>query len=255
MSVSKDMSVESAHDYMFLVHQLLPSLLTFMKTTSDRHGIIRALELTSKICAVRENYDYLVNTPLEFLETMVDLLCVGVSSIEPLFGDREIEKPPPCIGAYHELIDADVRNGAIETLASLCFAVAPLRVRIAAIPQSMRILQRILCCSDKREVSPKLTGLMISLAQPAENHSKFLAMQESVLHSASYDDNVAGTCFTVMFDFFPNPFAFEELTVLDICMYFLADFFGATFNSIYSRSDFVESTTSEAPFAGDAMMF
>ena len=186
------MSAETVHDYSFIAHLILPILVRFLQQPCDRNCIVRILELCTKICGVRENYDYLLNCPDEFLEILVDLLCYSNTSIEPPHKDKEPEKPIPSIGPYSELIDSDVRNGAIDTLNALCYTAPPLRIRIANVPHCMRILQRVVCLSDKREVSAKLSSFLAALAQQPELAPKFLAMQDSVFVASSTDDIVAG---------------------------------------------------------------
>ena len=186
------MSAETVHDYSFVAHLMLPILVKFLQQPCDRNCIIRILELSTKICGVRENYDYLINCPNEFLEILVDLLCYSNTSIEPPHKDKELEKPIPSIGPYSELIDSDVRNGAIDTLNALCYTAPHLRIRIANIPHCLRILQKVICLSDKREVSAKLSTFLSALAQQPEVAPKFLAMQDSIFIASSTDDIVAG---------------------------------------------------------------
>lgn len=186
------MSAETVHDYSFLAHLILPTLVKFLQQPADRNCIIRMLEICTKICSVRENYDYLLNCPDEFLEILVGLLCYSGTAIEPSHREKEAEKAIPSMGPYSELIDSDVRNGAIDTLNALCFTAPPLRLRIANVPHCMRILQKIICLSDKREVSAKLSTFLTCLAQQPEIAPKFLAMQDSIFTASSTDDIVAG---------------------------------------------------------------
>jgi hypothetical protein len=186
------MSIETFQDYVYLSHALLPILLRYLRTSPDRQATLRALEVTAKICGVRENYDYLVNCPDDFLEALVDLLCVSFTSIEPLHIGKESEKPIPSIGPFNDCLDADIRNCAIEALNALCVNVPPLRSRIARVPHCMRILQRIVQLSDRRELSSKMPSLLIHLSMHGDNLSKFLAMQDSVFVASSYDDSFVG---------------------------------------------------------------
>lgn len=202
LSVSSDMSIETAQEYVFLTHQLLPILHRFLQR-AERNGLVRALELCARLCSVRESSEFLSNCPTGFLETVVGLLGASFTSIEQ--SATEGEKPPPCLAAFNEMADAEVRNGAIETMYALCVTVPALRPRIATVPHCMRMLSRILSLAEKRELSPKLGPLVTLLCQHPDNATKFLAIQHGLFVALSSDDVVA-------------------------------EFFGASYNSLFARN-------------------
>lgn len=202
LSVSSDMSIETADDYIFVAHSIMPILLRFIQTTTDRHGITRSLELISKLALVRENYDYFNDCPDELIEVLISLLCVTHSSIELLNPEKEPEKPPPSLGPYGEQADFEVRNGAIEALHALASNVPSLCPRIMDKPHVLRIMQRIIYLSDKRDLSPKMSQLFLCLAQHPDCTQRFLCIHENFFINSTTDDGVAellGQAFNYIF--------------------------------------------------------
>jgi hypothetical protein len=191
-------------------HALLAYILESLKQTDDRTQVLRGLELLTKLVAATDNIPVLERSPHDLFEVLVELLCVGTTSSEPLVASSSTTnsgpaRPPACGGSFFsDLCDTEIRDQAIEAIWTLCTASEALRINFAAVPEIVKILLRIVEASApvavsatsevriRSEVILKASHILAWMAKlPAENGPKFMSLQTEMLVMSCSDELVA----------------------------------------------------------------
>lgn len=200
--MSYPMSDSSGPMYCRVTTSLLPWIHECLSLNSNRILILKALELLSKLAQVSENSSVLANSPMSFLKCIVDMLCVNVTSLDPLssnLADSEPSnryRPPAYHGCnfYSELCDLELRDAAVDAMYQMCTSSVLLQIHFASVPHCVRTLLRISDVkwtksrSDGSQKSNQILGMMI---QRPENEKKFVGVHLELLSLAMLDDPMA----------------------------------------------------------------
>jgi hypothetical protein len=81
--MSYELSNQSSVEYTLAIKSLLPIINALISKDYyiNRYFIIKSIELFLKLTSISENEAYFVNTPNEFLENLINLLCVSNTTI------------------------------------------------------------------------------------------------------------------------------------------------------------------------------
>jgi hypothetical protein len=186
---SEHMDLAKAEEYTAVATLLFPLMYEYLKSP-DRKDLLSACDIITKLASCPENAPFLTRAPDEFLLAIHQLLFVTSTNVDvalPVYDqDREL-RLPACSAPrlFHELVDAELRDAAAETLYTLSTLSQRLRERLLDLPDLVPTLLRLI--EDKNfnktgsDVHSKLANLLILMAQASDN-SQFgaIAMQLGV---------------------------------------------------------------------------
>ena len=109
---------------------LLSYIFASIHQCLDREQVKRGLDLLTKLATSVDNVELFASAPDNFLGTLVELLCVNTSSVEPFYngdvrnpsgGLKGIAKMPACASSFYtDISDAEIRDMSLESIWTLC---------------------------------------------------------------------------------------------------------------------------------------
>ena len=109
---------------------LLSYIFASIHQCMDREQVKRGLDLLTKLATSVDNVELFASAPDNFLGTLVELLCVNTSSVEPFYngdvrnapgGLKGIAKMPACASSFYtDISDAEIRDMSLESIWTLC---------------------------------------------------------------------------------------------------------------------------------------
>lgn len=226
LRASAAMSAATALTYSSIL-RTIPTIIVAMlnvKTMINRHYVVKSLELLNKLILVHENDLFFQNTPYDVMETLMMLLNVSLTRVDPIIlesylitGDPLGRSRPPfapvisCtdgVGPFssvgtltfsHELVDMDIRENALEVLKVLGKLSTKNGAQLAKVNNSVQVLYNIAVLRSSGSNSIKIDScclkaiaVLSSMAAVPEAKSKFLTLRTEFIAAACRDNGMAG---------------------------------------------------------------
>jgi hypothetical protein len=178
--LTQNASEASLRRYQHIMLSFLALLHKFLIQSDNRSLLLRSLDILLRLAQNHDNTIIFNRCPDAFLHTILQLICVNNTVIDPLdnidipnfstsTASTSSRKPPAYSGASnHEIMDLEIRDAALEVLQALVLSSTNMQLRVA----------KVSCCFACRS-KMSLTSYSIDAEddQDIDEDLRFLARQ------------------------------------------------------------------------------
>lgn len=180
--------------YVRVVQNLLPWCLWALRQVNSRWLTWQALTIVGRLATCVDNQVHFVRAPDEFYTILLDLVCVSITTAEPLVAKdssnpdaigRYRLPPSTCSNFFLDLSEETIRDCALGVMVDLCNnnygtpTLSILHDRLLSVPNLLPILQRI-----ATPTYPNKLDIRYSNKQHNEGQSKAVQLLAVLQHRA-----------------------------------------------------------------------